>query len=142
MKDIMIKITGRQYSGRDEDKVEFITAGTLFTEGNTTHITYEETPLSGIEGWTTSLAISPGKVKMFRKSDAVPETVMEFEKGRHYNGIYATPYGNISMELLTNEVSGFLDADAKGKLSIDYDISLKGLAGSRNTLDIEILGEN
>ncbi len=142
MKDIMIKITGKQYSGSDEDKVEFITAGTLCTEGDSTCISYEETPISGLEGFTTSLVISPGKVKMSRKSDAVPETVMEFEKGRHYNGIYATPYGNISMELLTNDVAGFVDADAKGKLSIDYDISLKGLMGSRNTLDIEILGEN
>ena len=140
----MLKITGKQFASGDEDRIEFITAGTISTEGKTAYISYEETPISGMEGCTTNLTVSNGKVTMSRSGDSLDETVMEFEKGRRYRGLYATPYGNIAMELLTNDVKGdilSLLEEKTGSLSIDYDISLKGIAQSRNTLDIEILGE-
>jgi len=140
-RDILLRITGKQFSDNDEDRVEFTTTGTFQTDGKTTLISYDETSISGLEGCVTELVITPGKVKMSRKGDDIEETVMEFEKGVRYHGVYATPYGNIGMELLTNDVIGFVDSTQPQKLSIDYDISLKGISESRNTLDIEILGE-
>lgn len=151
MKDIMLKITGKQiprdanefskiFDEVDKDSVvEFITPGTISTEGNTTYISYDETAISGMEGCKTSLTIKPGKVTMTRTGEHLHETVMEFEKGKTFHGLYATPYGNIVMELLTNDVQGLLLEDDAQRLSIDYDISLKGLTESRNTLDIEVL---
>jgi len=140
-RDILLRITGKQFSDNDEDRVEFTTTGTFQTDGKTTLISYDETSISGLEGCVTELVITPGKVKMSRKGDDIEETVMEFEKGVRYHGVYATPYGKIGMELLTNDVIGFVDSTQPQKLSIDYDISLKGISESRNTLDIEILGE-
>ena len=140
-KDILLKITGNQFSGRDEDRIEFMTAGTLETRGNTTYISYDETAISGMEGFKTSLIIEPGKVTMSRSGAEMQETVMEFVKGRRYHGLYSTPYGSIGMELLTNDVSGIVADGEIEKLSIDYDLSLKGISESRNTIDIEIIGE-
>ena len=151
MKDIMLKITGKQIprdsnpltklmaSMEKEDVVEFITSGTISSEGNTTYISYDETEISGMEGCKTSLTIKQGKVTMTRSGHNMQETVMEFEKGKRFSGLYSTPYGNIVMELLTNDVSGIMLEGDEQKLSIDYDISLRGLAESRNTLDIEVL---
>lgn len=153
MKDIMLKITGKQiprdsnvfaYTSNELDKenvVEFITPGTISTVGNTTNISYDETAISGMEGCKTNLTIKPGKVTMTRSGENLEETVMEFEKGKRYHGLYSTPFGNIVMELLTNEVTGLMQEDDAQKLSIDYDISLKGLSESRNTLDIEVLND-
>jgi len=151
MKDIMLKITGRQIP-RDsnpltklmteadrDDAIEFITPGTISTEGNTTYICYDETAISGMEGCKTSLTIKSGKVTMTRSGEKLQETIMEFEKGKRYQGLYSTPYGSVAMELLTNDVSGLMLEDDIQKLSIDYDISLKGFAESRNTLDIEVI---
>ena len=151
MKDIMLKITGKQIpretneftkalEATDKDNVvEFITPGTITTKDGTTYISYAETAISGMEGCTTSLTIESGKVTMTRTGDHLQETVMEFEKGKRFHGLYTTPYGNIVVELLTNDVSGSMDEYNADKLSIDYDISLKGLSESRNTLDIEVL---
>jgi len=140
-KDILLKITGNQFSGKEEDRIEFMTAGTLETKGNVTYISYDETAISGMEGFKTSLTIEPGKVTMSRCGAQMQETVMEFVKGRRYHGLYSTPYGNIGMELLTNDVSGIIADGEFEKLSIDYDLSLKGISESRNTINIEIIGE-
>ena len=134
MKDIILKI-------KDNDGIEFTTVGRLITKGTTTLIQYEETDLSGLEGCTTSLTITPTRVRMKRTGENIEgSTEMVFEKGRRVKGLYATPYGNIGMEIVTNEISGNHPAfEDPGKLSIDYSISLKGLFDGRKTLDIEVL---
>ena len=137
-KNIMLKITGKQFASGDEDRIEFITAGTISTEGKTAYISYEETPISGMEGCTTVLTIDGGKVKLSRSGDPLAiDTVMEFEKGKRFYGYYDTPYGPLSMELLTSKVDVRSDGPGKGRLSIDYEISLKGLMETRKVLDIE-----
>ena len=106
MKDIVLKITGKTLStipkppeGMEEEPMEFITEGKLSTRGTVTRISYDETPLSGMEGCKTSLIIRPGKVLMKRVGeDKESETVMQFEKGKRHVGIYDTPYGPIRIK--------------------------------------------
>ena len=146
MKDIMLRITGKTVKHRNnedhlEDVMELTTEGKLYQRGHMTYVTYQESELSGREGFCTSLIIGDNKVKMQRsgKAHSVP-TVIEFEKGKRFETRYDTPFGPIGMELLTNSISEYTpDEDGKGKLSIDYDISLKGFVESRNKLDIEIM---
>lgn len=149
MKDIMLKITGKTFTREEgkeklEDVMEFVTSGRLYNRGNTTFIKYDETQLSGLEGCTTSLIISRDKVKMKRSGKAISvDTEMEFSKGKRFSGMYETPYGPVGMELLTNDVSALENTgDGRQKLSIDYNISLRGLMESRNKLDIEITHSN
>ena len=133
-KEIILKI-------KDNDGIEFTTEGRLFTRGSTTLIQYEETELSGLEGCTTSLTITPTRVRMKRGGGReAGGTEMVFEKGRRVRGLYATPLGNIGMEIVTNDISGdYLTIGGSGKLLIDYSISLKGLFDGRKKLSIEIL---
>ena len=134
MKDIILKI-------KDNEGIEFTTEGRLFTRGSTTLIQYEETELSGLEGCTTSLTITPTRVRMKRGGGLeAGGTEMVFEKGRRVRGLYATPLGNIGMEIVTNDISGDFSAlGGPGKLLIDYSISLKGLFDGPKKLSIEIL---
>lgn len=146
MKDIMLKITGKTVKHKNdedlhEDVIEFITEGKLYTDDGTTYVTYLESELSGIEGCETSLAIGDNKVRMKRSGEPLGiSTVIEFEKGKRFEGFYDTPFGAIGMEVLTNNITGLLpDEEGKGSVSIDYSISLRGLTESRNKLDIEIM---
>ena len=96
MKDIILRI-------KDNDGIEFTTEGRFYAKGNTTLIQYDETELSGMEGCTTSLTITPTRVRMRRSGEQLHDsTEMIFEKGKRLHGIYATPYGSIPMEVLTN----------------------------------------
>ncbi|MBO4990995.1 MAG: DUF1934 domain-containing protein [Firmicutes bacterium] len=142
MKDIMLKIVGKQVmkdgKGDSEEQVmEFMTEGQLYERNGSTYLMYKETELSGMEGCTTSLKISGDTVRMKRFGQMLPiDTVMEFKKGKRYEGYYETPYGAVEMEILTNNVDNRLD---EGELDIDYAISLKGLTEARSRLNITIV---
>ena len=153
MKDIVLKITGKTISTLpkppegtvlDDEPVEFITEGKLHTRGSTTFISYEESPLSGMTGCKTSLTITPKRVKMVRKGENIDnETVMEFEKGKRHEGVYDTPYGPVSMEVLADRISPFEPVgDNKNRMQVEYAVSLRGLMEARKILDIEVTDKN
>ncbi len=142
MKDIMLKIIGKQITSEQEEEIlEFITEGKFYEKGDALYLLYKESEVSGMEGCTTTLKIKGDTVKMRRYGEAVPlDTIIEFEKGKRFEGYYDTPFGAVEMEVLTNEVENRLqDEVGKGTLKIDYHISLKGLTEGRSKLDIEIM---
>lgn len=147
MKNIVLKISGKTLSlhpkppeGSEDDTVEFITEGTMAINGSETSICYEETQLSGVSGFKTTLLISPGKVRLQRSGEELDrESVMEFEEGRRFSGTYGTPYGAIPMEVLTSRLTGPEHCgNGTDRLRIEYVISLKGLLEARKELTIEV----
>jgi uncharacterized beta-barrel protein YwiB (DUF1934 family) len=142
MKDIMLKIIGSQITrSEDDERVEFITEGKYAEEKDSVLLSYAESELSGMEGCTTSLRITGGKIKMERCGSLIGvDTAIEFEQGRRFKGYYDTPFGSVEMEVLTNSVVNNIERkNASGYLAIDYNICLKGLAESRSRLQIEII---
>ncbi|MDD4583125.1 MAG: DUF1934 domain-containing protein [Eubacteriales bacterium] len=143
MKDIMLKIIGKQLYGftEEEEQLEFVTEGKYSEEGDSVYLQYDESEFSGMEGCTTSLKITGDRVLMQRCGEAVPlDTEIEFEKGKRFIGYYNTAFGAIEMEVLTNDVINNIDRiQGKGSLNIDYHISLRGLSEGRSRLDIEIM---
>jgi len=145
MKDIILRIIGNQLRGLesetgDEGVMEFITEGRFARKGDALYLIYEESELSGTMGYTTSLKVSDGKVRMKRygEDDGI-QTAIEFEKGGKFTGWYDTPFGAIEMEVMTNDIDNRLDPEGSGSLGIDCSVSLKGLAESRNLLKFEIM---
>ena len=145
MKDIMLKISGNQIQGLKEEPVggdgmEFITEGRFGRKGDSLYLIYEESELSGIDGYTTSLKVTGEKVRMKRYGEeGGVQTAIEFEKGGKFTGWYSTPFGVIEMEVLTNEIDNQLDPDGAGMLGIDCSVALKGLSESRNLMRFEIM---
>ena len=145
MKDIMLRIIGRQIDRFDEvspETMEFMTEGKAYKKGNATYLVYEESQVSGLEGVKTTLRIgNDGTIKMKRFGSGVMlDTVMEFHQGKRFKSVYETPYGALPMEILTNSVINQLEDDnITGNLFIDYEISLKGVSEMRNLLNIEVM---
>lgn len=141
MKDIMLKITGKQLVGEEsEEKMEFVTEGQLYERGGATYLVYEESEFSGFPGCKTTLKLTEEGVRLKRiGSNAGPGHEMVFEKGKRFLSRYSTPYGEMDLEILTNNFENNLTEDGLGKIWIDYHVSLGGLAEGRNQLDIEVL---
>jgi uncharacterized beta-barrel protein YwiB (DUF1934 family) len=144
MKDITLKITGKQLYGDNdqaqEEQVEFITEGKLDTRGDTLLLSYEESELSGMPGCITQMSVTGDVVRMTRKGEGLSQgTEILFEKGKRYSGSFDTPYGSVKMEVLTTQVENKLTKDHKGHLAIDYDISLAGISEGRSRLELEIV---
>lgn len=141
MKDIMLRIIGKSLVGEsEEDQMEFVTEGKFYEKGDAFYIVYEESELSGMPGCKTSLKLKEGNVRMKRFGSIISnDTIMEFQKGKRYEGLYETPFGAFEMELLTNNIENSISSEGVGKIDIDYHISLKGLSEGRSKLNIEII---
>ncbi|MGN0659211.1 MAG: DUF1934 domain-containing protein [Emergencia sp.] len=140
MKDITLKITGRQMAGtEDEDQMEFITDGKLYDRGNSRYLVYEESEFSGFPGCKTTLKLTGNTIRMKRIGGGTGfGAEFVFEKGKRFSSRYQTPYGNLEMEVLTRDVVNNLSEDGFGDINIDYQVSLGGMAEGRNRLHIEV----
>lgn len=144
MKNIMLKIVGKQITGDKEEEteqLELVTEGKYYEKDGVLYLAYDESDFSGMTGCTTSLSISGDEIMMKRSGEAVPlDTEIKFVKGKRFTGYYGTPFGAVEMEVLTNDVVNNINPDGpKGSLNIDYHISLRGLSEGRSRLDIEII---
>jgi len=141
MKDIMLRISGKQVSvDSEEDQIEFVTEGKIYERNQALYLVYDESEVSGMPGCKTSLKLKGDTVRMKRFGESVIlDTVIEFEKGRRYEGFYDTPFGAIEMEVLTNDLVNNMSPEGKGSIDIDYHISLKGLSEGRSKLNIQII---
>ncbi|MDO4395449.1 MAG: DUF1934 domain-containing protein [Clostridia bacterium] len=141
MKDIMLKITGKLLVGEEaEDRMEFVTEGKLYERGGAKYLMYEESEFSGMPGCKTTLKLTDSSIRLKRIGDqAGPGNEMVFEKGKRYNSRYSTPYGDMDLEILTNDVVNNLSEEGFGTIGIDYHVSLGGMAEGRNQLNIEVL---
>jgi len=145
MKDIVLRIIGNRLTGLDslpdEESMEFLTKGRFVQKGDALYLIYDETDLSGQDGWTTSLKISGDKVRIKRYGEGAGiQSAIEFEQGKKWGGFYETPFGSIPLEVLTNAVNNRIDSEtATGSIELDCSVSLRGLSESRNILRIEIV---
>lgn len=139
MKDIQIKITGKQFAQDEEDRMEFITEGKLYEKGGSRYLIYDESEFSGFPGCKTTLKLTGDCLRMKRSgSSAGIGTELVFEKGTRFNSRYYTPYGNMELELLTNDIVNNLSEDGTGHIDIDYQVNLGGVAEGHNRLTIEV----
>ena len=140
MKDITLKIIGRDFSTEDgEDQMEFITEGQLYERNGATYLVYDESEFSGMPGCKTTLKLTENSIRMKRVGQGASFGAdFYFEKGKRFTSNYRTPYGDFSMEVLTNDVVNSLTEEGTGQILIDYHVSLSGMKEGRHTLNIEV----
>lgn len=143
MKDIMLKIIGKQFSGDEaEEQMEFVTEGKLYEKNRATYLIYEESEFSGFPGCKTSLKLKGDTIRLKRIGDGTEYGMeIEFKEGQRFSSKYDTPYGPIGMEVLTDSVTNDLSPEGYGKIGVKYQVSLGGMAEGRNELNIEVIGD-
>ncbi|MBR6472922.1 MAG: DUF1934 domain-containing protein [Firmicutes bacterium] len=141
MKDITIKITGKQcFDDTEEDQMEFITDGRLYEKNGFCYLIYDESEISGLEGFRTTLKFDDKSLKMKRISAEGPGSELYFEEGKRFSSVYDTPMGPMEIEVLTKKVMNLMDKEAsRGKIDIEYDVSLGGMAEGKNKLTIDVM---
>ena len=143
MKDIMLKIIGKEFSGDEaEEQMEFVTEGKLYEKNGATYLIYEESEFSGFPGCKTSLKLTGDTIRLKRIGDGTEYGMeIEFKEGQRFSSKYDTPYGPIGMEVLTDSVTNDLSPEGYGKIGVKYQVSLGGMAEGRNELNIEVIGD-
>lgn len=140
MKDITLKITGKQiFDGQEEEQMEFVTDGKFYLRNGAAYVVYDESEISGLAGCKTTLKLKDGTVKMRRVGGGGFGTELYFEKGKRFSNTYNTPYGEMEIEVLTSKVNTDIDFEnGCGNISIDYNVSMEGVAEGKNQICIDI----
>ena len=141
MKDITIRITGKQcFENSEEDQMEFITDGRLYEKNGFFYLIYDESEISGLEGFRTTLNFNDTSLKMKRISKDGPGPELYFEEGKRFSSNYETPLGPMEVKVLTRSIRNLMDhEEKKGTIDIEYDVSLGGLAEGKNKLIIDVM---
>ena len=141
MKDITLKITGKQsYEDKEEVQMEFVTEGRFYLRGDSVYVIYDESELSGMTGCKTTLKVKDDTVLMRRVGTEGYRSELYFEKGKRFGSTYETPFGPMGVEVVTGTVNCDMDTEnGSGHISIEYNVSLEGLAEGKNQLNIDIL---
>lgn len=135
--NVIISIKGTQFSAEGgPDEMELVTAGVLSREGEDRYtISYEESELTGLEGTITVVRVDGPRVTLMREGSI--NSQMVFEEGQRHLSMYETPYGSLSVGILTRRMRSTL-GESGGDLEIDYSIEIDHLLAGQNLFRMNV----
>lgn len=134
-RDVLIKISGLQMMDQDSDNVEVITTGDYFLKNGKHYVIYDEV-MDGFDGNVrNTVKIAPGTMDI--RKQGVIGTHMVFELDKKNMTRYATPMGEMIVEISTNEIRMEENEDNL-KVSVEYslDINYEHVSDCNITMDI------
>jgi uncharacterized beta-barrel protein YwiB (DUF1934 family) len=136
-KHVIISIRGSQGfpEFEEEDGIELITLGRLTREDGDYLITYQESPLTGLDGTTTTLRVADGRVILSRTGPVC--SFMVFEQGRRHFSHYDTKEGPLTIGVSARRVKTRLD-DAGGQIEVDYEIDVGEALTGENRIRVVV----
>lgn len=125
--DVILSIQGRQlYADQEPEVIELITEGVLEKQEDGWHISYEESPLTGLEGVTTTFQLQPGKVVLTRAGALRSEMV--FELGVLHESLYQMEFGALLISVCAQKVEYQL-SETGGTVDLVYGIDIEHSGG-------------
>lgn len=134
--DVLLSIKGIHTTEYDTDTLEFITSGTLVSEGDDCSVSYQETEMTGMEGLVTTLYIHGSDKVVIRRSGSYDSQLI-LEKGRKNLSHYNTEAGPMLMSVSARNIIASLK-DGLGELFVDYTLEINHQVVSQNQLYITI----
>lgn len=134
-KDVLVKISGLQAMEEDSDQVEVITVGDYFLKNGKHYVIYEET-VDGFEGnIRNTVKISENMMEIRKQGIAMAHMV--FEKDKKNLTHYATPMGEMIIEVTTNEIE-MKEEEHSLKVRVNYglDINYEHVSDCKIIMDI------
>jgi uncharacterized beta-barrel protein YwiB (DUF1934 family) len=132
----MITVDSKQeHLNEDAEVVNFITEGTYYKKENAYYITYAESAVTGLDGTTTTLKVSPDSITLIRHGNV--SSLMVFEKGRKHTSGYNTEFGMIEVGVIARKLNVEMN-DNGGKFNLEYIIEVNNHVTSLTTLSVKV----
>ncbi len=120
-KEVLISISGLQFSSDSEDAVEMITVGNYYLKNEKHYVIYDEV-MEGFSGITkNTIKFSGDTVDIIK--NGVTNVHMSFEVHKKNLTYYDTPFGNILIGINTNKIK-VNETEDKIQLDIDYSLDI------------------
>ena len=132
-----------RYDQMPDYPIQFMTTGKLYykneQEALLQYVESQEDEETGeITKSDISLSLSNGKVTMERSGDFA--NTMVFSRGKRFEGVYHTPYGEMDMAVFTREAACRI-GNREGSLHLKYQLQIQGNYASTNELHLEYRAE-
>ena len=101
-KEILLSISGLHFVDGEDGSVEVVTAGDYYNRGGKHYILYDEV-VEGMSGHTSNV-IKIGENSLEITKKGLMNTRMVLEKGKRHRTVYQTPFGNIEICLIGQEL--------------------------------------
>lgn len=136
MKTVIIKISGSQNAGGEENLIEFTTEGMLDKIDDKILLFYDEAQMLGCEDARSKLSVfGEDAVVLERSGDLVQKLVIE--AGKRNNCYYETPFGNMAIGIHGDYIKSSLTENG-GKLKMSYTLDSDLRPISTNKLEITV----
>ena len=133
MEKVKIEVRNNRHN---EEPIEVVYLGSLMERENQTHVAYDESVLTGMEGVKTVLIINENHIEIIRTGNI--RSKMIFKEKYRDNFVYRMNEGAMSMSLETDELNV-----GRGENQIDiyirYRLEIAGDKGDRNEMTIKII---
>ncbi|MBQ9227239.1 MAG: DUF1934 domain-containing protein [Eubacterium sp.] len=135
-KKTLIKVTGTQRLGRDKDKIELTTVGTMEEKPNSYVFCYneeQEPPLRPVQA-TLTVFKDEKRVEILRSGDN--GSLLIIERAKRNLCSYGTPYGELLMGIYGKSIENRI-GEKQGTVTFGYDIDVNGALTSQNEVKLE-----
>ena len=123
MSKVMLSILGRQaYGDQEPETIELVTEGTMDFRDGGWDISYLESPLTGLEGVTTTFRVEPGRVTLKRTGSLQSEMI--FQEGQPHDSLYQMPFGALLLTVKATRVYYDILPDG-GTIDLVYHINIE-----------------
>lgn len=134
-KEVLIRISGLHLMESDQDQVEMILTGEYYWKNGKHYLVYDEV-VEGFEGKVHNLVkITPGVMEI--RKQGITTANMVFEQGKKRMTRYATPMGEMIIEIGTNQIQVDTQED-KLKVSVDYGLDINYEHVSDCTISVDV----
>lgn len=120
-KEVLVRISGLQIMDGERDDIEVITTGDYYLKNGKHYVIYDEVLDGFDEGVRNTLKISADSMDIRKKGAA--NAHMVFEQDKKNMTRYATPMGEMMVEISTNRIQIDEQEDSL-KVKVDYSLGI------------------
>lgn len=135
-KKALIKVTGKQNYGNDDDRIELTTIGTLEETDNEYILSYNEELEPNSAPIKTRLSVRKDEKRVELMRSGGFGSLLIIERSRRNLCTYATEFGDLLMGIYGKNIENEIE-EKKGKISFDYDVDINGALTSQNEVTVE-----
>ena len=123
---VMLTIQGRQtYADQEPEIIQLMTEGTMTYRDGGWDISYQESPLTGLEGVETTFRIEPQKVTLTRAGKL--HSQMVFQQGVAHDSLYQMDFGALMIRVCASRVCYDMTPQG-GFIDLVYEIEIENAA--------------
>lgn len=131
----IVKVTGLQDIDGEKSDSQIMCEGTYEYTKEKAVITYTHIDTEADDSYTTKIVLDSTGMTMIKEGAFASQ--MQFAPGLKYAGSYSTPYGQLSINVITDFIDAYLDEDG-GMIKLAYSLDMGNMVNSFNELSIEV----